>query len=57
MIHGSLVQLLHCDKMYILDGERKNIEEIFIAKNILGNLFTVNVEVIGNVFSNIENSS
>lgn len=43
--------------MYNPDSERKNIEEIIIAKNILGNLFTVNVAVIGNVFANIEHSS
>lgn len=51
------IQLLYCDEMYNPDSERKNIEEIIIAKNILGNLFTVNVAVIGNVFANIEHSS
>lgn len=51
------IQLLYCDEMYDPDSERKNMEEIIVAKNILGNLFTVDVAVIGNVFANIEHNS
>lgn len=31
-----------------------NVEEIIVAKNILGDLFRVDVAVAGNAFANIE---
>ena len=51
------IQLLYCDEMYNPDSEQKNIEEIIVAKNLLGNLFTANVAVVGNMFANIEHNS
>ena len=51
------IQLLYWDEMYNPDSEQKNIEEIIVVKNLLGNLFTANVAVVGNMFANIEHNS
>lgn len=48
------IQLLYCDEMYNRESEHMNVEEIIVAKNILGDLFRVDVAVAGNAFANIE---
>lgn len=57
--YGSLIsypdniQLLYCDDMYDENSIYKNIEEIIIVKNMIGELFTVNVTVANNIFANL----
>lgn len=51
------IQLLYRDEMYNPNSEFVNMEEIIVVKNILGDLFTANVAVIGNTFANIKYDS
>lgn len=39
---------------FIIRLLKKDVEEIIVVKNILGNSFTTEVAVVGNVFANIE---
>lgn len=47
------IQLLYCDDMYDENSVYKNIEEIIVVKNMIGELFTVNVIVANNIFANL----
>ncbi len=47
------IQLLYRDELYNKDTVHKNIEEIRVVKNMMGELFAVNVVVANNMFANL----
>lgn len=47
------IQLLYRDELYDEDTVYKNMEEIIVVKNMLGELFDVNVVVVNNMFANL----
>lgn len=52
--YSDNIQLLYRDELYNKDTEYKNISEIIVTKNILGELFTTQVCCINGVFANIK---
>lgn len=47
------IQLLYRDELYDEYTVYKNMEEIIVVKNMLGELFAVNVVVVNNMFANL----
>lgn len=47
------IQLLYRDELYYENTEYKNMEEIIVVKNMLGELFAVNVVVVNNMFASL----
>lgn len=54
LTYSDNIQLLYCDEMHNRKSEHINVEEIIVAKNILGDLFIAGVAVADNAFANIE---
>lgn len=52
--YSDNIHLLYRDELYNKDTEYKNISEIIVTKNILGELFTTQVSCINGVFANKE---
>lgn len=48
------IQLLYRDWMYNMESEQKNIEEIFIVKNMLGDIYCAKMAVVDGVCANLQ---
>lgn len=48
------IQLLYRDWMYNMESEQKNIEEIFIVKNMLGDIYCAKMVVVDDVCANLQ---
>ncbi len=47
------IQLLYRDWMYNMESEQKNIEEIIIVKNMLGDIYCANMVVVDGTCANL----
>lgn len=53
LTYSDNIQLLYRDWMYYEDSEQKNVHEIIVAKNMLGDIFKTRLAVIGHGYYNL----